>query len=344
MYDIFFCIRDFDSIKREIRSRYPFAKFHIADKDHNFFDALKSCQKRSMTKMFWFIDLDYTVKQDFSFDYLVEPWDDVYLHIFKNQKVCLVPKSYEIPDNEFLQNTKNIDLDPSVLISMDIFFISYEEPNAEKNWKILSDRFPKAKRIQNVKGIHQAHIEAATQSTTGMLWVVDGDAEILETFNFDCELLSHYDLFFKSVHVFQSKNPINDLVYGYGGVKLLPRELTLEMDTSRIDMTTSISPYFISVPVVSNITAFNTDPFSTWKSAFRECAKLSAKIINNQKDEETDHRLEIWCTKGRDRLFGEYAVSGAISGKTFGLKNGNNIDTMSKINDWEWLKNEFNKL
>ena len=31
-------------------------------------------------------------------------------------------------------------------------------------------------------------------------------------------------------HVWRSKNPVNELVYGYGGVKLLPTKLTLDMD------------------------------------------------------------------------------------------------------------------
>jgi phosphoribosylpyrophosphate synthetase len=39
---------------------------------------------------------------------------------------------------------------------------------------------------------------------------------------------------------------------------------------------------------VSNITAFNTDPYSTWKSAFRECVKLSSKIIDRQDFEGKD--------------------------------------------------------
>ena len=50
-------------------------------------------------------------------------------------------------------------------------------------------------------------------------------------------------------------NPINDLEYGYGGIKLFPRQATLDMDTSRPDMTTSISRHFKPIKVVSNITA-----------------------------------------------------------------------------------------
>lgn len=85
------------------------------------------------------------------------------------------------------------------------------------------------------------------------------------------------------VHVWRAKNPINDLVYGYGGIKLFPRLLTKNMDTTKPDMTTSISKHFIAINEVANTTRFNTSPFETWKGAFRECAKLSSKIIDRQK-------------------------------------------------------------
>jgi len=37
----------------------------------------------------------------------------------------------------------------------DIIFISYNEPNADKNWLALKSRFPMAKRVHGIKGIHQ---------------------------------------------------------------------------------------------------------------------------------------------------------------------------------------------
>ena len=102
----------------------------------------------------------------------------------------------------------------------DIIFISYQEPNAEANWKALKERFPMAKRVHGVKGIHQAHIQAANKSFTKMFYVVDGDAEIVDDFNFDHKV-SEWDL--DCVHVWRSRNPINNLEYGYGGVKLLSK-------------------------------------------------------------------------------------------------------------------------
>jgi len=113
------------------------------------------------------------------------------------------------------------------------------------------------------------------------------------------------------------------------------------MDTSRPDMTTSVSSKFKAVQEISNVTGFNTDPFNTWKSAFRECVKLSSKVIDRQKNNETEERLRIWQTVGKSRPFGEYAILGATAGAVYGEQNKNNIDALKKINDFEWLKEQF---
>jgi hypothetical protein len=220
----------------------------------------------------------------------------------------------------------------------DIVFISYQESNADINYNALKERFPMAKRVHGVKGIHQAHIKAAKKCFTKMFWVVDADAVILPSFKFDYEVpddqLDH-------VHVWRSINPINGLEYGYGGVKLLPRTLTVNMDTSKPDMTTSISNNFKTMLEISNITAFNTDPFNTWRSAFRECCKLSSKTIRGQINDETEERLRVWCETGADAMYGKYAIHGACSGRNFGYDNRNKPDRLKLINDFEWLKDQF---
>ena len=217
----------------------------------------------------------------------------------------------------------------------DIIFISYNEPLADHNYKMLCERFPIAQRINGVKGIHNAHIQAAKTALTKMFWVVDADAVIEKDFDFSYEATGYKQTW---VHVWRSRNPINDLQYGYGGVKLLPRELTLKMNTNTADMSTSISEGFQPMEQVSNITAFNSDPFSAWKSAFRECAKLSSKVIDRQVDVETEHRLNIWCTKGMDRPYGDFAMDGAQKGRQFGKQNR---DKIQMINDFDWLKKQF---
>jgi len=220
----------------------------------------------------------------------------------------------------------------------DIVFISYQEPNADENYAALKEKFPTAKRIHGVAGIHQAHITAAAKCFTKMIWVVDGDAIILPTFDFTYSV-DLYNL--ETVHVWRSQNPINDLVYGYGGIKLLPRNLTINMDVSKPDMTTSISCNFRAMSEISNITSFNTDPFSTWRSAFRECTKLASKVIDRQNDNETQQRLHTWCTVGVDRPYGNYALAGAKAGAVYGFQNQTNIVALKMINNFSWLKEKF---
>ena len=212
----------------------------------------------------------------------------------------------------------------------DIIFISYNELDADDNFNSLKERFPLAKRVHGVKGIHQAHIVAAKKSFTRMFWVVDADAVILNSFNFDYKVSdSELDV----VHVWRSINPINNLSYGYGGVKLLPKQLTINMDTTTTDMTMNISSKFKAVDEISNITAFNTDAFSTWRSAFRECCKLT--VINN---EESLARLAVWNKLNENAPYGFYAYSGALAGRTYGEKNASNKEALSKVNDFTWLE------
>lgn len=220
----------------------------------------------------------------------------------------------------------------------DIVFISYNEPNADKNWNLLKSRFPTAKRIDGVRGIHQAHIKAAKKCFTKMFWVVDADAELVDDFCFDYEV-DTYNL--DTVHVWRSNNPVNGLEYGYGGVKLLPRKRTIEMNMSSADMTTSISSEFIAVPEISNITRFNTDSFSAWRSGFRECAKLASKIIDRQENKETENRLDAWCNVGTNKRYGIDTITGAQKGKLFGERNKYNEDELQKINDFEWLEQQY---
>jgi len=213
----------------------------------------------------------------------------------------------------------------------DIVFISYNEPNADENFARLKECFPLVKRVNGVSGIHNAHIAAAKKSMTKMFWVVDADALILDSFDFKYQIPGDWEL--DTVHVWRSRNPVNGLEYGYGGVKLLPKKLTLALDNTTVDMTTTISTSFKVMDTVSNITAFNTDPFSTWRSAFRECCKLA--VTNNA---ESLQRLAVWCTLVEDVPYGYYAYLGALAGKAYGEKNASNKEALCKINNFTWLQ------
>jgi hypothetical protein len=220
---------------------------------------------------------------------------------------------------------------PMIPRQLDVVFISYKETNAEENWQRLLKFAPNAKRVQGVPGILNAHKAAANLVTTDMFYVVDGDAWIADEWTFDFQP----NLFDRDcVYVWHSKNPINDLHYGYGGVKLFPTALLKRTTKWGTDLTTSVGKKLKVIDSVSNITKFNASEFDTWRSAFRECAKLS---IN--KDKDSSERLDRWLSISNGE-FAKWALLGAVQGKEYAEKN----PSITRVNDYEWLEQQFKEL
>ena len=337
----------------EVVSRYRYNRY-VLSSYNDYADILKN----EIQPMFWGIWPEIDIIDDTVFDLYFDPNDGKYdhdrkenhafKHMFNNAEtysngIVLLSKNKIIGQREFkhrfLIEKKEHDRLVSKHHVYDVVFISYNEPNADENYNKLLDTCPRAKRVHGVKGIHQAHINAANLCDTDMIWVVDGDAVIENNFNFNL-VMSSYDI--DCVHVWRSLNPINNLEYGNGGVKLLPRQLTLDMNTKTSDMTTSISKKFKAMNSISNTNAFNTDEFATWRSAFRECCKLSSRSIERQYEEETKLRLDTWCSVGIEKPFGIHAIKGAQAGRLYGETNKNNPEALNKINDFDWLQEQFN--
>ena len=325
----------------------PFEKFVIDTYD----DYISACDNSTMG-MFWMIPKEIEIL-NFDFDLYFNHHNSydrnmnhVFQHKFRNELtyngISCVSRNKKLSKKEidfrFPIEKKQYEIVASKLKSYDIVFISYSEPNADENYEKLKSRFPSSKRIHGVKGIHNAHKAAAELVDTNMFYVVDGDAEIVDDFKFDYEV-SRYER--DIVFIWQSINPINDLIYGYGGVKLLPRDLVISMDTNTVDMTMSISDRLKVIESVSNKTRFDTDEFSVWKSAFRESVKLASRPIDETYDEQTDFRLQAWCSKGIDRKFGKYSIDGARAGREYGYDNIGNDTMLKKINDFSWLKEMY---
>lgn len=335
-------------------SRFRYPRYYI-----NTYEEYLEIHAKETQPLFWCIWPEVEVTDASIFDLYYDPLDGTYNydreenHVFQNQDIDEIkyngvmllstqksPVSKKEIDFRYIINKKEHEVLVSQLKPYDIVFISYNEPNAESNWNNLKTRYPRAKRVDKVKGIHQAHIAAAKLVTTPMFWVVDGDAKIVDTFDFSM-LLPKYDR--DIVHVWKAYNPVTKIEYGNGGVKLLPTDLTLQVDVTSSDMTTSISPRFRAMDTISNITTFNTDPFSTWRSAFRECTKLASKTIAGQIDKETEERLIAWCTLNEEVEYGVYAYLGALAGKQYGQDNAGNKPALNRINNYGWLEVEFNR-
>lgn len=307
------------------------------------------------------IESNFKVNKIREFDLVEEYNNDLPQHLFRKLPVDIQPEDYRLEHVWYLdssyfkgdkiwikkaracEDTMGVKdmgfVSPNILSELDVVFISYDEPNADANWKRVLDKVPFAQRVHGVKGIFEAHKAAADLVESDMFWVVDGDAEILDDWYFDYQP----NIFNRDcVHVWSSRNPINDLEYGYGGIKLFPRHLLLEATSWNVDMTTGLGKLKV-MNRVSNTTSFNTDPFSTWRSAFRECAKLAAGTIKNQILDESQDRLTAWTTKGQDRPFGSYAIAGARSGMDYGNRYKTDPSMLRNINDREWLRKLFNE-
>jgi hypothetical protein len=344
MYDLVFYSSKPVSLERKtfLTERYPFAKF--VEFDCTLTNTAELAKKNVFTKFFWFIDSSYEFLDNMlSFD--PKKWDIEYTHVFNLYKHYTIDcECYLVPKQSYLDTTQeyfsNVKFNNQYMLQdkiYDIFFLSYNEPNSWNNWQILSNRFPQAKRVFGEDSIYLSHKACAEQSTSDYFWVVDGDNEVLDTFNFEY-YVEDYD--FDLVHIWHSHNEINDLEYGNGAIKLLPKMLFTESEGG-IDITTSLSNKLKIIPTVASINRFASSPWNAWRSGFREAAKLASGVISRSDQNENRKRLAAWTTKGLDRRFGEYVVPGAMLGMQYGIENKGNQEALTKINDWSWLYEQF---
>jgi hypothetical protein len=233
-----------------------------------------------------------------------------------------------------IKNLQYVKQTGSTIKPYDIVFLSYHEPTAQSAYERLTARFS-ATWIKDIQGIFDAHKAAASSVNSKMFWVVDADADIADDFDFSY-IPDVYDQ--EVVHVWASKNPITGLEYGYGGVKLFNTAQVRAATSWGLDFTTGLSTRFKAMPQVSCVTRFNTDSYSTWRSAFRECVKLTLK-----EDAESKDRLDGWLHPVPDAFFRHDAKQGAEEGRAYALANKNNVEALAKINDYEWLYERYNQ-
>lgn len=221
--------------------------------------------------------------------------------------------------------------------SFDVFFISYFETEADANYAALLEHGITPIRIDGVTGIKAAHSMCATKSTSSHFFVIDADTKLLpdsagKVFDFKIDFLPES----KSVYVWRCKNAVNDLVYGYGAIKLFAVDCFAAVEPMSMDMTTSVADRYVIIHDLISETCFNTSPFESWKSGFREAVKLNSGAIKGSIPKENAQRLGEWTTKGADRPFGKYCIAGALAGVEYSRNND-----LTVINDFATLRTMF---
>lgn len=211
----------------------------------------------------------------------------------------------------------------------DIIYLSYDEPNAERNYADLCSKVPWAKRVHGVEGSDSAHKACAELSETDRFITVDGDNIIDQKFlNQEIDFSEHANLS-TSVISWTAKNTINGLTYGNGGIKCWPKKYVLNMRThenadpknahAQVDFCWDVK--YIQMNGTYSEIMNNHTPHQAWRAGFREGVKMTLdQGIGVSKEQLLDshwknlHRLYIWLMVGADVENGDWAILGARAG------------------------------
>lgn len=262
-------------------------------------------------------------------------WDKrIAYGLSKDNRLCLLPRDVkqhlqtQMYDYPYLD--KNLMMDNEL---SDVIFISNNEPMAETNWNNLKALCPRAKRSDGVTGREAAYKAAATLSNTPWFFAVFAKTEVLPSFNFDFvpdywQQPKHY--------IFHSRNPLNGLEYGAMNINLYNKQLVLDTK-SGLDFTLS-APHAV-IPICASISRFNTDPWITWRSAFREVLKLKQEVDNGA-GIDIQHRLSVWLTHAEGEN-AEYCLQGANDAINYYNSVNGAANKLQLSFDWKWLEEYY---
>lgn len=238
-----------------------------------------------------------------------------------------------------------------MISDFDIFFLSYDEPNAEENYADLLDKAPWAQRVHGVKGFDAAHRACAEQSQTDWFVTVDGDSQINPDFldlSVDLDPLNRP---YESIS-WNGLNHINGLQYGNGGVKLWSKKFVMEgrvghegTDDPKHSVDFCWQEDYRSQPEVMTTVYCNGSPYQAFRVGFREGVKLTLSgglrvpASKMKTLPKTNLRnIRIWSSVGVDRKNGIWAIYGARLGWRNMLD-----DTFDhvQVRDYDWFDEEW---
>lgn len=258
-------------------------------------------------------------------------------------KLHLKTQIYDYPYLEEPEILRNVYIDEP----LNIVYISNGEPDAE-HWyrhlcRVMEQEQNNApylrhgnmvKRIQNINGRAAAYKAAAAASDTPWFFAVFAKLEVDLEFDWGWQP----DMWQGPKHyIFNSKNPVNGLEYGHMGMIAYNKALVLANDGGGLDFT--LAQPHESVPILSGIAHYNQDAWTTWRTAFREVAKL--KYFNKVSPSvETDYRLKIWCSNAQGD-HSEWSLKGAADAIEYYNSIDGDFNELMKTYEWDWLRKCF---
>ena len=241
------------------------------------------------------------------------------------------------------------------LAEVDCIYLSYDEPNAEKNYADLLNKAPWAKRVHGVKGSDEAHKACARLSETDRFITVDGDNIVDPKFfelSIDLDKFANGNL--KQLS-WCGKNYINGLVYGNGGLKCWTKDFVLNMktheaaDDPRGQVDFCWEDNYTQMTGLYSMVYNNASALQAWRAGFREGVKLTLNAglkinLKNPKKQlvrRNYQRLLIWQSVGADVDNGLWAIYGSRLGiHMTNCTDWNHVD----VRDFEYLNTLFAEL
>ena len=213
---------------------------------------------------------------------------------------------------------------------LDIVFISNGEPNAEINWEHLKKCVPshhQLHRIDGVDGRVKSEQAAANISSTSFYFRVPAKLKVEQTFdwNWQPDRLQQ-----PKNYIFCAVNPVNNLEYGHMAIVAFNRALTLS--TQGVGLDFSMESLHEVVSLRSGIAMFAEDPWTAWRTAFRECIKLKHSLP----DVENEYRLNQWC-KDSQCPNGNWSQQGSKDALEYYNEVNGDITQLYKSYEWKWL-------
>jgi hypothetical protein len=228
---------------------------------------------------------------------------------------------------------------PKLMLSspLDIVFLSNGEAGAEENWEHLLSATKGIKnrivRVDGVNGRVASYHAAAEASNTPWMFTVFAKLKISPKFDWNwqpdrMQAPKHY--------IFHAKNLVNGLTYGHQAMIAYNKKLTLANEGRGLDFT--LDDLHETVPLVSGTAQYNTDEFSTWRTAFREVLKLRADDTDIAKE-----RLNVWLNKAEGN-FAQYSIKGAVDADEYYDEVDGDFDALKLSYEWAWLRQRFDEL
>ena len=217
---------------------------------------------------------------------------------------------------------------------LDIVFLSNGEKGADENYEHLLNATKglpnRVVRVDGVNGRVAAYHAAAEASNTNWMFTVFAKLKVDAEFDWNwqpdrMQVPKHY--------IFYATNPVNGLRYGHQAMIAYNKKLTLANTGSGLDFT--LDNEHEVVRINSGVAVFNTDEWSTWRTAFREALKLKHDISNISK-----YRLMQWTSKAEGD-FAQYSLDGANHAVEYYEEVNGDIDKLKLSYDWPWLRAYF---